>query len=148
MELTLNIFSPLRGMTAGESAATMFVNSSLTVLTSVSLLMGGLKGATIRLLARSSQFNGYKHKAISLINIVHINTFLFKLAKTTQMLTVLSAKTFSLTFRFICQIMCEICTINYADSYAKRSTPFLGVLWPLQSVPKAVGSVLIQRGKG
>ncbi len=42
---TLNIFSPLIGIMAGESAATILVNSSLKLLTSVALRMLGMKGA-------------------------------------------------------------------------------------------------------
>ena len=60
--LTLNNLSAPIGTTAGESATTMFVNSSLKLLTSVSFLMGGLKGAPIFLDDRSSQYKFCKRK--------------------------------------------------------------------------------------
>lgn len=43
------------GATAGESVAAMFVNSDEKLLTSRSLLMAGLNGASVRLLDTSCQ---------------------------------------------------------------------------------------------
>ena len=54
-EITLNILSALTGTMAGESAAIIFVNSSLKFDTSVSPLICGLNGAVILLLASASQ---------------------------------------------------------------------------------------------
>ena len=67
---TLNIFSPSMGTTAGESAGTILVNSSLKLLVSMALWMTGANGAAICLRESCCQLRPCKRGKRKLVKVM------------------------------------------------------------------------------